>query len=225
MGEEPLQIGIDLGVASREVIEVLCGEEATEEIFLEIARANTHRPEVLRFLMEHPSVPDGVASEISSALNVPAVGRERGSVPEMERVRQVENLFQKVSRMNVGEKILLAMKGGKEVRSILVKDTSKEVVKKVLENPRITDSEIEMLTKSRSVSEEVLRMISKKKEWMKNYTIMSGLVSNPKTPAGVAVQFVKFLATKDLDLIEKNKNVSQAVRVTAKKLLKARKPQ
>lgn len=227
MADEPLQIGLDLAAASREVIEVLCDEAAGEDIFLEIARANPHRPEILRFLIEHPSVPESVAKEIATALNLPVsiTTRHASAEAEVERVRQVENLFQKVGRMTVGEKILLAMKGGKEVRSILVKDTSKEVVKKVLENPRITDSEIELLTKSRSVSEEVLRTISKKKEWMKNYTIMSGLVSNPKTPAGIAVPFVKFLTSKDLDLIEKNKNVSQAVRVTAKKLLKARRPQ
>ncbi len=58
---------------------------------------------------------------------------------------------------------------------------------------------------------------------MKNYNIILALVTNPKTPAGIAVGLVSELKTRDLALLEKNKNVSEGVRVTAKRLLRARK--
>ncbi|MCK5506746.1 MAG: hypothetical protein KAJ10_16390, partial [Thermodesulfovibrionia bacterium] len=72
--------------------------------------------------------------------------------------------------------------------------------------------------------DDVLRFITKKKEWMKNYSILLGIVANPKTPAGVAMTFVKNVKKKDLVLLEKNKNVSQAVRAMAKKFLTSKRP-
>jgi hypothetical protein len=48
-------------------------------------------------------------------------------------------------------------------------------------------------------------------------------VTNPKTPAGVAVKLVSELKTRDLSIIEKNRNVSEGVRAMAKKLVRARK--
>jgi hypothetical protein len=94
----------------------------------------------------------------------------------------------------------------------------------VLENGKITESEVEMIARSRSVIEEALRRISRNREWMKNYPILFAIVTNPKTPPGISVAHVSSLKTKDLGLLEKNKNVAEAVRSAVKKLFQARKP-
>jgi hypothetical protein len=107
----------------------------------------------------------------------------------------------------------------------LFRDPNKEVVLTVLQNPKITDTEIELISRSRSIPDEALRKITKKREWMKNYGIIMGLVTNPKTPAGVAVTLVSQLKTRDLAILEKDKNVIEGVRMTAKKILRARKSQ
>jgi hypothetical protein len=57
---------------------------------------------------------------------------------------------------------------------------------------------------------------------MKSYTIVHALVANPKTPAGIALPLVSELRIKDLSLLSKNKNVSEGIRSTAKKILRAR---
>jgi len=234
MSDEQLMIGFDLSGAGLGVLEVLCDEASDEEVFHDIYRANMARPEVLRLLYNHDETPEDLMKEIAGVLQVePREVRKKPpkaekaqktaeeETEELEQQKQkTETLLTKISKLNVGERVALAMKGGKEIRSILLKDSSKEVVKKVLENPKITDSEIDMLTKSRTVTEEALRMVSKKKEWMKNYSIMTGLVNNPKTPAGVAMPFVKFLKKRDLVMLEKNKNVASAVRAAAQKLVK-----
>lgn len=235
MADEQLLIGFDLSAASLGVIEVLCDEAADDHVYFDIYQANKNRPEVLKFLLDHADTPEQLAKELSAALQLPvpvkktlpARAHEHVEIEETAeeiRAKQTENLLQKIRKLTVGERVHLALKGGKEVRSILLKDSAKEVVKKVLENPRMTESEVELITKSRSVPEDVLRMISKKKEWMKNYSIVHGLVSNPKTPAGVALEYIKFLTIRDLDLLEKNKNVSQPVRALAKKLVKTKRP-
>ncbi|MBI4709610.1 MAG: hypothetical protein HY759_00610 [Nitrospirae bacterium] len=137
---------------------------------------------------------------------------------------KTQTLLQKIQSLKVGEKIQLAMKGGREIRSILVRDSSKEVVSAVLENQKISDSEIELITKQKTSSEEVLRIISKKKEWLKKYSILYALVTNPKTPPGAALSNIRHIKTKDLGMISKNKSVTEAVRAAAKKILAERTP-
>jgi hypothetical protein len=124
--------------------------------------------------------------------------------------------------MTVAEKIRFAMKADKTARSLLIKDPNKQVALAVVESPKITEQEVESIAQSRNVSEDVLRAISKKKEWLKNYSIVHALVSNPKTPVGIAVSLLPNIRTKDLNLFLKSKGVSEAVRTLASKILKAR---
>ena len=82
-----------------------------------------------------------------------------------------------------------------------------------------------MIARSRSVPEEVLRRISKNREWLKNYAIVYALATNPKTPAGIAVTLISSLKAKDLVILERNKNIPDVVRSAAKKYLSWKKPQ
>jgi len=134
-----------------------------------------------------------------------------------------QTILQKIQKLSVSEKIHLALRGGKEIRSILLRDPNKEVVLTVLENPKMTETEIELISKSRSTPDEALRKITKKREWMRNYNVILGLVTNTKTPPGISVEIVNELKTRDLAILEKNKNVIEGVRATAKKILRARK--
>jgi hypothetical protein len=88
---------------------------------------------------------------------------------------------------------------------------------------RITETEVELIAKSRSSSDEAIRKILKKREWMKNYSIVLAIISNPKTPAGVGIPLLSGLKIKDLASLEKNKNISEAIRSSAKTLLRGRK--
>ena len=62
-----------------------------------------------------------------------------------------------------------------------------------------------------------------KKEWMKNYGVLLAVVSNPKTPAGIAIPLLFNLKLRDLMSLEKNRNVAEVIRTTAKKLVQSRK--
>jgi hypothetical protein len=212
---------IDHSVASREVLEVLIEDPSEPEIYGEIARANSHRPEILRLLLEHPDTPEEVMDFIADALSLPSVQPNEGAKPKEMRK---ESLTQRIQRLNVSARIQLALKGGREIRGILARDSNKEVVMSVLENGKITESEVEMMAKSRQSFEDALRRIAKNKEWMKKYAVVFALVNNPKTPPGISVAHVMDLKVKDLSILEKNKNVAEAVRSAAKRLLQVRKP-
>jgi hypothetical protein len=221
--QETHLIGLDLSVASIEVIEILLEFSQETEVFREVYEANKSRTEVLRFLIDHEHTPSELRNEIGKALNISTVyeGVSRASGREARK----ETLLQRIQHLSVGEKIALALKGGQELRSILLKDPNKEVVLSVLKNPKMTETEVEMLAHSRNAPEEALRAICRNREWTKNYNIIFALVNNPKTPPGLSVPFVTSLRTKDLVILEKNKNVPEAVRAAARRLVQSRKVQ
>lgn len=224
MDEPNILIDLDLSVASREVIEILIENASEPDIFDEIARANQNRQEILEILLHYPDTPEQVITFITGILHMPIRHPEKTVTEQKTEHAKPKSLLQKIQTLTVGERLQLAMRGSREIRSLLVKDTNKQVMLSVLENQKITESEVELIARSRSVPEDALRKISKNREWLKNYAITSALVTNPKTPPGIAVTLIIGFKTKDLVILEKNKNIPELVRSTAKRLLIARKP-
>jgi len=222
--EEQKGIGVDLSIASKEMIEALIAETADADTFEEILQANIKRPDIIGLLLTNPEVPENIKTKAAELLQ--SHGDMTASSPAEETTPEIKSqtLMQKIQQLSVSEKRLLAMRGGREARSILFKDTNKQVMLAVLENPKITETEIELLAHSRSIPDEALRTITKNKAWMKNYGIVLAVATNPKTPPGVAIPMLYNLKMKDLATIEKNRNVAEALRTAAKKLVQARKP-
>jgi hypothetical protein len=223
MEEDKILLGIDLATASPMLIELLIEDATDDVIFGDIVKANMNRPEILHLLLENPATPDEIRQKISQAMSVPVKPKtEMVKAHHKTPEERSQTLLQRIQKLSVSERILLALRGGKEIRSILIRDPNKEVAMTVLENPKINDAEIEAIAKSRSIADEALRRITRKREWMKNYNVILALVTNPKTPPGISITLVNELKTKDLGLLEKNKNVAEGIRSTAKKLLRAR---
>jgi hypothetical protein len=227
--EELKLIPLDLSVLSEELIEILLLDSTAEaSLFNEIAQKNTHRPEILRHLLSHPQTPETTRQFVAQILEVPipkvADAETTTETPTEEQTREfrVQSLFQRIQKMKIGEKIQLARRGSREIRSILIRDSNREVMLTVLENPKITESEVEILAKQRTSPDEVLRTIAKKREWLRNHLILYALITNPKTPTAIALRCMPALKLKDLLPLEKNKNVHGAVRAVAKKLIAAR---
>lgn len=133
------------------------------------------------------------------------------------------NLQQLVMKMGTPQKIKLALTGAKEARGILVRESSKMIATAVLDNPRISVGEIEFFAKSQNLSEDVIRKIGSNSEWSKKYSIAVALVNNPKTPVGISMNFISRMQDRDLGLLEKSRNIPEAVRTSARNLLIKRK--
>lgn len=130
-----------------------------------------------------------------------------------------QNLQARISQMKVGERLKLALKGGRDARSILIRDGNHLVQRFVLQNPRISDEEVVAVAKNRTAERELLEVISKKKEWINNYQVRLSLVTNPKTPITIAVRYVRTLLVRDLRLLARSKNVPVAVNGIAKRIV------
>ncbi len=226
MDEQKQLIGVDYSIASQDLIEILLEDVSEPEIFGEIARANVNRPEILQILYAHSGTPEDIRIYVSGILQLPVQAVTAVVEAEDEQIRHMkaQSLTTKIQTLNVSERIKLAMKGGREIRGILIRDANKQVMVAVLENQKITETEIENIARNRSTPDEILRMISKNREWMKSYSIVNAMVNNPKTPPGISVGLVTTLKTKDIVVLERNKNVPELVRSAAKRALIMRKP-
>ncbi len=229
--ESAEQKPVEFSDVTKEVINALLLESPVDTSQLgEIVRQNSDKHEILHYILHHQKTPDVTRRLVSQILHVPVpvkqhIEEEAIDTPQDEEVyneRRAQSLFQTVQRLKVGEKIQLALRGSREIRSILLRDASKEVVMTVLENPKITDSEIEILAKQKTTQDEVIRTIANKREWLKKYSIVHSLVTNPKTPPSISIRLISRLRTKDLSLVEKNRNIPEALRAAVKKTLSIR---
>jgi hypothetical protein len=167
------------------------------------------------------------APGVESAL-VPFTGPGKDSTTNAKKTKERPepsgelSLYQRIQKMTVAEKVQFALKAGKDGRSLLLKDPNRQVAMGVLSSPKITEDEIVLIAQSRNVSDDILRAVGKNKEWLKNYSVVLGLVSNPKTPPGVSIPLLPQIRPKDLGLLSKNRNVPEAIRTGANRLVLAK---
>lgn len=128
------------------------------------------------------------------------------------------SLIRKIMFMNTKDRMKLAMKGDREARGILIRDANKVVCSAVVNNPRITEQEIENIAAMRTVADEVLRLIAMNRAWARSYPIIHNLAKNPRTPIPTVMNILNRIRTKDLHSLSENRNVSEAVRRQAYRL-------
>lgn len=156
---------------------------------------------------------------IANVERIIADARNEGKDVEPERI----SLIRRVMMMTVKDRVKLGMKGDREARSILIRDSNRVVAQAVIHNPRITDQEVESIAAMRTVSDEVLRTIAMNRAWARSYPIILNIARNPRTPIPTAINILPRIHTKDLQHISQNRNVSEAVRRQAYRLMSTRK--
>ncbi|HPR64355.1 MAG TPA: hypothetical protein PK014_09060 [Thermoanaerobaculia bacterium] len=132
-------------------------------------------------------------------------------------------LYQTVLKMTVPQKVEVALKGSKEARGILIRDANKLVKAAVVMSPKVTESEINVISGMRDVPAEVMRLISQRREWMRKYPIVRQVIYNPHTPVGVSLGLLPRMNDKDLKDLTSEKDVPDPVRQAAKRLYNVRK--
>ncbi|MBK7707733.1 MAG: hypothetical protein IPN69_06100 [Acidobacteria bacterium] len=132
------------------------------------------------------------------------------------------SMINRVMRMGMKDRMRLAMKGDREARNILIRDPNRIVAQAVIQNPKLTEQEVEKIATMRTVPEEVLRLIAINRKWARNYQIMMKLAQNPRTPLSNSITILTRLQTKDLLAMAKNRNISDAIRKQSQRLASAR---
>ena len=131
-------------------------------------------------------------------------------------------ISQRVAKLRTNQKIMLALKGGKEERTLLIRESNRLIQVNVIRNGRITEGEVAYIAQMRTVNEEVLRVIAQNREWMKKYPITKAMVMNPRTPLPLAMNQMKRLIDADMKLLMKDRNVPELIRREAKRLVETK---
>jgi hypothetical protein len=141
--------------------------------------------------------------------------------PEPETEDEKRSVVQQLAAMSVPERVKAAIKGSREMRSILIRDPNKLVALAVLSSPKMTEMEIEAIARMGSVSEDVLRTIAQARNWTKSYAVVLALVKNAKTPLAFSMHLLNRLTEKDLKQLSTNRNVPETLRIAARRKLAA----
>src|ERR1700687_298541 len=152
------------------------------------------------------------------AASAVAVKAKKQAPPGLEERR--DSVLQKIAKLDIRGRITLAMRGSKEDRSILIRDSTKLVAIAVLESPKISDGEVEKIALQKNVLEAVLRAIPLKRRFAKNNTITRSLVQTPRTPLDLSLGLMKNLLIHDLKNLSGNKEVSDTIRKLALRMFK-----
>jgi hypothetical protein len=138
--------------------------------------------------------------------------------PPEEKDEKKKAIWVQMQSMTIAQKVMLAFRGDKMVRMLLVRERNKLVSSAVMRNARMTENEAETIAGMRNVDDEVLRILSTRRDWMGKYPIMLALVRNPKAPVGVVLPMINRLALRDLKFLRDDRGVAEVVRTTAKRL-------
>ncbi|MGB8330286.1 MAG: hypothetical protein WCE62_09170, partial [Polyangiales bacterium] len=123
----------------------------------------------------------------------------------------------KLRNMNTGEKIRMALLGNAAARSILVRDPNRVIAMAAISSPAMAESEAKNAAQSREVSEDVLRFIGRKREWLRSYEIKRSLCNNPKTPLALSMTFLAHLRRNDLKALSRSRGIPGPLKQAAKR--------
>lgn len=124
-----------------------------------------------------------------------------------------------LAMLPVIERMKLAMRGTREQRAQLIRDANKLVAAAVLSSPKLTEREVEAFARMANLAEDIVRIIAMNRAWTKNYNVIAALARNPKTPPALGMGFLQRLNDRDLKMISVDRNVSEPVRLAARKFV------
>jgi hypothetical protein len=128
-----------------------------------------------------------------------------------------ETISQRLAKMGFTDRLKAALKGSREVRSILIRDPNKTIAAAVLSSPKVSESEVEAYAKMATLPEDVLRIIAMHRPWLKNYGVVMALTRNPKTPLGLSMNLLNRLTDRDLSTLSNDRNVPETLRQAARR--------
>lgn len=191
------------------------GLEAFEQAKSRIKAAPPDREEAKRIQeVVEESLPEDMLLEEEAE---PSSDDEAAEIEEKKKT-----LLQRLHTFTPAQKVVLATKGNKVVRSALLRDRNKIVATAAIKNPGISESEVIGIAGSRSVCDDVIRIICGNREWTRSYAVKKALVENPKTPIAFSMRFLQSLRKGDLKNLSRSKNISATVANAAKKLFQKR---
>jgi hypothetical protein len=180
-------------------------------------------------LLPKEKVPPKSAEEIDAEADALTDAEVQEAIDEV-KLRPADGKVDEISGLSAGQvrllpvpvRVKLARNADRQMRALLIRDSNVRVAVAVLFNSSVNDQEVELIASSRNVVDEVLDVISKRREWVRKYAVAKALVKNPRTQLATAIQLVPRMMMRDLRDLSRDRNVPDGVRTTAKRLYLAK---
>ncbi len=205
---------------------VLRNPFATAEVIEELTavRRLLASYDVRSAIARHRRTPESVALRFVSGLFWRDLLEIAADVRISTAVRRVAEkyLIRRLERLTTGEKMAIARRATPEVLAHLRRDPSLQVIKALLDNPRLTEPTLLPLVASEATLPRVLDLVARAPRWGARYEIRVALSRNTRSPFRVIFDILPTLRRRDLLVVADREDHSSIVRHRARELLEAR---
>jgi hypothetical protein len=101
-------------------------------------------------------------------------------------------------QITLGERKSLARRTKRDVIARAIHDPQPSVIRILLDNPALTESDVLRLCSKRPIFPDVLREVFRNWRWIVRYDVKMAIILNPDTPLDVSLQLVPHLKAQDL---------------------------
>ncbi len=121
--------------------------------------------------------------------------------------------------LTLGERKSLARQPSRLMVERILVDPHPAVIRNVLQNPKVTESDVVRLVSKRPNYDKVLEQIYKHSRWNRRYPIRLALARNPYTPPTIVLKLLPQLLRQDLTEIIQDRQLHPSVVLSARRLL------
>lgn len=187
-------------------------------------RRFTRGYEVKRALVEHPRTPRHLAIRFVKFLYLADLLRLLDShqiAPGLKRFAE-STLVSRMPQITLGERLTMAKGGGRGVVKVLKAEQDEIVLRALLQNPKLTSSDVVHLIESGRTPPSLLEDIGTSARWKVEYAVRFALARNPRTSRAIALGIVSSLLKRDLKELVRSESVPKVVRLAAERVLQSR---
>lgn len=106
-----------------------------------------------------------------------------------------------------GVRVAMAKRGNRQQLEHMFSDTNPQVIRTLLKNPALTQSDVLKLASRRPASADVQREVFHSRKWSARYAVKKALVLNPYTPTDIGMKIVYMLMKQDLRAVAESRDL------------------
>ncbi len=106
-----------------------------------------------------------------------------------------------------GVRIAMAKSGNRDQLTRMFADTNPQVIRTLLQNPVLTESDVLKLAARRPAVAAVQREVFNSRKWSARYAVKKALILNPYTPTEIGMKIVYVLMVQDLRFVAESRDL------------------
>jgi len=118
-----------------------------------------------------------------------------------------------------GMRVAMAKGGNRDQLTRMFSDTNPQVIRTLLKNPSLIESDLLKLASKRPAAADVQREVFLSRKWSARYAVKKALILNPYTPTEIGVKIVHTLMVQDLRLVVESRDLHPWIRETAQQYI------